>query len=222
MRENASLWGTAVSPEIPAGRWRELLLDGRTQELCWECAAQARRLAGKEDREGFYHDFSQMLYTLLERCGVAAHCLLAEMKKEGAPPEPCADAESLEKWISGAVRACRTCLTGARREESAVGTVCRYIEEHLPDHLSRDELASVAYLSPDRLSHLFTEKMGVSLTAYIAGARIRRAKELLQGCMSVRDVALASGFQNISYFSRQFKQSTGMTPQEYRKGGLRP
>ncbi|HIS78222.1 MAG TPA: AraC family transcriptional regulator, partial [Candidatus Caccousia stercoris] len=38
----------------------------------------------------------------------------------------------------------------------------------------------------------------------------------------VRDVALASGFQNISYFSRQFKQSTGMTPQEYRKGGLRP
>ena len=51
-----------------------------------------------------------------------------------------------------------------------MGTVCRYIEEHLPDRLSRDELASVAYLSPDRLSHLFTEKMGVSLTAYIAGA----------------------------------------------------
>ena len=97
MRENISLRGTAVSPEIPAGRWKELLLDGRTQELCWECAAQTRRLAGKEDREGFYHDFSQMLCTLLERCGVAAHCLLAEMKKEGAPPEPCADAESLEK-----------------------------------------------------------------------------------------------------------------------------
>lgn len=222
MRANARPLEPVVSPEIPAGRWKELLLDGRTQELCWESAARMRGLAGEAERESFYHDFSQMLYTLLEHCGVAAHCLLAELSRQETPRDPCADTESLERWVSCAVRACRMCLTGARSAESAVGTVCRYIGEHLPDRLSRNELAAVAYLSPDRLSHLFTEKMGVSLTAYIMGERIRRAKELLQGCMSVRDVALASGFQTISYFSRQFKQFTGMTPQEYRKGGFRP
>ena len=45
-------------------------------------------------------------------------------------------------------------------------------------------------------------------------------KLLTKGNMSIRDIAIACGFQNISYFSRQFKACTGKTPQEYSKTGV--
>lgn len=109
----------------------------------------------------------------------------------------------------------------ARLEGQPTGVVkeiCAYIREHLSEDLTRDELAQRAFLSPDHLSHIFREQTGRSLTDYIMEQRVKRAKELLLASdMSVRDVALASGFQNISYFAKQFKRRTGKTPQAFRK-----
>ena len=88
-----------------------------------------------------------------------------------------------------------------------------YIESHLSDELDRDTLAAMVYLNADYLSHLFKKDTGSSLINYIIDRRIAHSKELLaKGEMSIRDIAITCGFQNISYFSRQFKKSTGMTP----------
>ena len=126
----------------------------------------------------------------------------------------------MTQWATRLLEAYTQYADSARAANTVIEEVRQYIRDHLADELSRNELASAVYLSPDYLSHLFPEKMGVSLTAYITGERIRRAKELLmRDEMSVRDVALASGFQNISYFSKQFKRITGLTPQEFRKRG---
>ena len=43
------------------------------------------------------------------------------------------------------------------------------------------------------------------------------AGKLLSGVESVTDIALDTGFHNISYFNRVFKKKFGMTPKEYRK-----
>ncbi|MEG1753184.1 MAG: helix-turn-helix transcriptional regulator, partial [Christensenella sp.] len=72
---------------------------------------------------------------------------------------------------------------------------------------------------PDYLSHLFRDKANISLTNFITNERIKKAKGLLcENKLSIRDIALTSGFQNISYFSKQFKRATGVTPQDFRKG----
>ena len=46
--------------------------------------------------------------------------------------------------------------------------------------------------------------------------RINYAKELINsGEYSIADVSFISGFSDVSYFSREFKKSTGLTPKDY-------
>ena len=105
--------------------------------------------------------------------------------------------------------------------EPVIAAVKEYIKSHLQEDLSRNDIAQAVFLSPDYLSHIFHEKTGKSLTGYITDKRIQKAEKLLtKGNMSIRDIAIACGFQNISYFSRQFKACTGKTPQEYSKTGV--
>ncbi len=104
--------------------------------------------------------------------------------------------------------------------QNAISILRRYIREHISEELGRNELASLVYLNPDYLSHIFRERTGVSLIDYITAERMKKARELLVSTdLSIRDVALAVGYSNISYFSRQFKRSQGKTPLEFRKTG---
>ena len=94
----------------------------------------------------------------------------------------------------------------------------RYIRGHLNEELGRNELAQLVYLNPDYLSHIFRERVGVPLVDFITAERMKKARELLLSTdLPIRDVALAVGYANISYFSRQFKRAQGQTPLEFRK-----
>lgn len=218
----------AASEDAPAAlpdkHWGDLLLERRFDELQQEIQLSLLRLsqrsgARRRDLTVFYHDFSQMLYAHLDRSGASAHKLFATPELEALSENACSSVRDMERWTRAVLAAYREHINAVQEASTVIEEVRRYIREHLAEELSRNELAAAVYLSPDYLSHLFPEKTGMSLTAYITGERIRRAKELLvQNHLSIRDVALASGFQNISYFSKQFKRVTGMTPQEFRKG----
>ena len=124
---------------------------------------------------------------------------------------------ALREWISNSLLLFTQSRQAAASQDTAVATVKAYIESHLSDELDRDTLAAMVYLNADYLSHLFKKDTGSSLINYIIDRRIARSKELLaKGEMSIRDIAITCGFQNISYFSRQFKKSTGMTPRQFR------
>ncbi|NGP44186.1 AraC family transcriptional regulator [Bacillaceae bacterium SIJ1] len=73
-------------------------------------------------------------------------------------------------------------------------------------------LAEQAHLSPRYFSLKFKEFMGQTIESYIIDRRIDRAEYLLRTGMTVTEVANALGYQNIYYFSRQFKQKTGVNP----------
>lgn len=104
--------------------------------------------------------------------------------------------------------------------QNVISILRRYIREHISEELGRNELAALVYLNPDYLSHIFRDRTGVSLIDYITTERMKKARELLVSTdLSIRDVALAVGYSNISYFSRQFKRSQGKTPLEFRKMG---
>ena len=103
-------------------------------------------------------------------------------------------------------------------EGNVIVRVKKYIADHLQEDLSRGEIAAAVYLNSDYLSHLFHEKTGLSLSAYIQQLRMEKAMRLLtQSGESVGRIASMCGFSNIPYFSKQFKSFTGKTPNEYRK-----
>jgi len=64
----------------------------------------------------------------------------------------------------------------------------------------------------------FKKRYGMSFTHYIHSIRINIAKKMLiQTNFYIDDISLESGFNNVSFFIRKFRELTGMTPSEYRR-----
>jgi AraC-like DNA-binding protein len=66
------------------------------------------------------------------------------------------------------------------------------------------------------LSSLFKKRKGVTYTKYLREQRIKHAIFLMEeGVVSVKNVAILSGFRDALYFSKIFTQSTGLSPKAY-------
>ena len=75
----------------------------------------------------------------------------------------------------------------------------------------------VFFMNAAYLSHLFTEKTGISYSAYIRRLRVEKAREFLgKDTYSITDIASMVGYNDTSQFIRIFKQEIGMTPKKYR------
>ncbi len=94
-----------------------------------------------------------------------------------------------------------------------------YIHAHYNQPITRAELARSVALTERYLTHCFREELGITPIEYLNRYRISRAKVLLeQGALSITDVAMAAGFSDSSYFSRVFRQETGVSPRVYQQG----
>jgi AraC-like DNA-binding protein len=90
-----------------------------------------------------------------------------------------------------------------------------YIDEHLAERLSLNELAAKAGLSVWRFCTVFRQHAGISPRRYIWGQRLQKAQSLLAGGESPASVALMVGFYDQSHLCRYFRNTCGMTPGEY-------
>ena len=92
-----------------------------------------------------------------------------------------------------------------------------YIDEHIQEKISLSELAEVAGYSPFYFSKLFTETMGMPITACIRVRKMQYALcSLLEG-KKVLEVSLMYGFDSHEGFTRAFTQLFGSTPSTVRK-----
>ena len=94
--------------------------------------------------------------------------------------------------------------------------IMAYVEDHYTTHITVDDLARNFYVSNSTISHLFKQKMGVSLYRYITQRRLIAAKTLIQQGKLMEDVGSAVGFSDYSTFYRAFKQEFGISPRQYR------
>lgn len=90
-----------------------------------------------------------------------------------------------------------------------------YIDEHLEERLSLNELAARAGLSVWRFSAVFREHTGISPRRYIWAQRLKKVQSLLADGESAASAALMTGFYDHSHLCRHFKNSYGMTPRQY-------
>lgn len=103
--------------------------------------------------------------------------------------------------------------------DTRIGTVIKYIKENLTNKdISVDLLAKKAYMSTSHFHKQFKNTLGISPIDYINSEKIKFSKKLIKESKDFRmsEIAFKSGFNNTSYFNRQFKKMELMTPQQFK------
>lgn len=131
-----------------------------------------------------------------EECSAALYCILALMKRE----------MSADYCPSSKLKLIQPALT--------------YIKQNYTmETISVSHLAALCGISEVYLRKIFSGMFAVSPLQYVNQLKITRAKELLSsGLYSVAEAAEMSGFFDLSYFSREFKKATSLSPSEFKKG----
>ncbi|MEG4029574.1 MULTISPECIES: AraC family transcriptional regulator [unclassified Microcoleus] len=151
---------------------------------------------------------------LIQQIGLA---LKAEAQSDGGGSR--LYAETMANAL--AVHLLRHYSTQGTRNFECKGGMCphklRWVQDYINDYLERefglDELAALAQLSPYHFSRAFKQSVGISPHQYVIQQRVERAKQLLlQGNMSLSEIAIACGFSHQSHLTRHFKRLTGVTP----------
>lgn len=103
--------------------------------------------------------------------------------------------------------------------DTRIGTVIKYIKDNLTNKdISVDLLAKKAYMSTSHFHKQFKNTLGISPIDYINSEKIKFSKKLIKESKDFRmsEIAFKSGFNNTSYFNRQFKKMELMTPQQFK------
>lgn len=99
-----------------------------------------------------------------------------------------------------------------------VHEIALYLQSNCASPCTLDDIAAHFYISRPYLTRIFKSVTGFTVIKYLTVCRIRKAEQLLGGSdLSITDIAAQSGFGNITYFEKVFKQLTGQTPRQYRK-----
>ena len=99
---------------------------------------------------------------------------------------------------------------------NTVNDVIQYIHSNYDKKIELKAIAANLYLSPDYISKLFKTHMGTTINKYINKVRIDKAIELFDnGELSVKEVALMTGYDSLNNFYKNFKNATGKTPAMY-------
>ncbi len=93
-----------------------------------------------------------------------------------------------------------------------------YLEDHMDEEINIEHLAKIASLSPFYFQRLFSRLVKKPVAEYIKLRRMAKATlALLDKDKRILDIALDLGFTSHEHFTRTFKDTFGMTPDEYRK-----
>lgn len=94
--------------------------------------------------------------------------------------------------------------------------ILTYMESHICETLTIEQICKNNSTGRSQLQKLFRTKSGCGAIEYFSRMKVERAKQMIrENHYNFTQIADTLGFSSIHYFSRQFKQITGMTPSEY-------
>ena len=110
------------------------------------------------------------------------------------------------------------CMLADDSEEETLNQIIQYVRENYTDSsLSASAVSDRFHVSISWLSVHFKSKAGIGFLDYVHGCRLAKAKDLLYSTnISIKEIALMTGYTNSATFSRAFSRYEGITPSWYR------
>ena len=102
--------------------------------------------------------------------------------------------------------------------EDFLDDIRSYIDLHIQDNITIDDLSDISGKSPDHTIRLFKSRFGMTPHKYILKSKLQLAITYLHSSSeSIEKISEKLNFCNVGHFSKMFTQYTGMRPSEYRK-----
>lgn len=106
----------------------------------------------------------------------------------------------------------------ALRQNERMKTMMQYIQRHYGETVTIRQIAKSASVSESECMRCFRQTIGITPVTYLKNYRLQCAAELLKSTdLPVSEIGGRCGFQEMSYFSRSFRQVYGCTPSQRRK-----
>jgi len=129
--------------------------------------------------------------------------------------------ENLNEWLSCVndyAVYLSTILQQGTIEYPFIAEALEYIRKNFTKNINMAMIANHVSTNYTYFSEKFKEHTGCNFNDYLKRIRIEEAQRLLaKGCYKVYEVAQRSGFGDVKYFMKTFKEATGMSPGEYKK-----
>lgn len=98
--------------------------------------------------------------------------------------------------------------------DSKIVALLQYLNAHLTEGLTIDELAARFYISKYHMMRRFRDETGYTIHGYVTEKRLLLAQQLLEQGLTMGETALRCGYQEYSTFSRAYKKQFGRSPSE--------
>lgn len=153
---------------------------------------------------------------LMERSELGSDDPLLRTMDDNITPEDCPKiAQVVASYILLLADAMST--SNENQINATIFAIKSYVDFYFYHDITLTSLTSMYHYNPKYLGTLFKQQLGVSFHEYLNDRRLRNARMLLeQSRETVLDVALKSGFNNVTYFNRLFRAKYNMTPTQYR------
>lgn len=103
-------------------------------------------------------------------------------------------------------------------DDPEIAFAMRYIHEHACDPISPSDVLTVTGMSNSTAHRKFKKFVGHSIHSEIQNTQVNRLKKLLTTTnLNVAEAAKQSGFENVRYLTKVFRDYTGLTPTEFRR-----
>jgi two-component system response regulator YesN len=163
--------------------------------------------SSEADTAATVHDFYGGLYRMAAKqklaCNVAGSCLYRNW------------AEIHEAWkevVEGMDMKADLSKYGQKVRQALI-----YIRNNYARQISLEDISRYIGISRIYLSQIFKKETGQNISGFLLGYRISQAKKMLgDSDLKIYEIADMIGFGSAQYFSRIFKEQTGMNPNEYR------
>lgn len=130
----------------------------------------------------------------------------------------CSSVEQITVWLETLRNGLCEILKSRKKtyKDHIVTNVKHYINDHIEERLTLNEVSDVFGISHNYLSVLFKKNCGIGFSEYITQTKIARSKSmLLEENLKIYEVADRLGFETPCYFSKVFKKVEGVSPREY-------